>query len=126
MDRSYKIKLENWMTAKTVNKQLLISCLAAFDTRASQLAKTVEKYRYNSSYISISAFTEANAKLEELIEFRKPFLAVLHNNYELSLDEIKCLIATTLKESTLKKNIPTRQMIDQVQELLLSGYFHAA
>lgn len=117
MDRSYKLKLEESLSEKKLNQQLLINCLAKFDSRANKLAVTMGKYKYNTMDCFNSGTKE---ELQKLIDYRKPFIETLCKEYFLSLEHIKSEIASTLEDTKRSKNIPDYKTIDVVREIIVN------
>lgn len=108
LDRSYKLKLEKSLSEKKLNQQLLINCLAKFDSRASKLAVTMKQYKYNT----MDCFNlGTKEELQKLIE-------TLCKEYFLSLEQIKSEIASTLQDTKRSKNIPDYKTIDVVREII--------
>lgn len=120
MDRSYKLKLEESLSENKLNQQLLINCLAKFDSRASKLAVTMGQYKYNTMECINSGTKE---ELQKLIDYRKPFIRVLCEECCLSLEQIKTEIANTLQEPKKSKNIPNYKTIDVIRGIISDGIY---
>lgn len=120
MDKSYKLKFENWMAAGELNQQLLIFCVAKFDARISRLTYDARKYKNAPDYFGIEG---REKEIEQLTEYRSPFLSVLCKNFHMSIGQIKDEVAATLADPKRSKNIPTHKEVDVVRELILSGQF---
>lgn len=118
MDRSYRIKLERWLSEKTLNQQLLVACVAKLNPKLSKLAWRAEKYQ-NSPY-DFGCKYELE-QLQELIEYRRPFSAVLCQKCNMNIEGIKREVAHTLNNPLKSKNIPDYKTIDLVRGLLVNG-----
>lgn len=120
MDKSYRLKLEKWLSEKTLNQQILVACVSKFENKSAKLAYDCKKYE-NSPYDLGYKYKEA--ELQKLIDYKAPFINALRWDFHLTLDQIKHEVADTLQNPKLSKNIPDYATIDVVRNLLLGGEY---
>lgn len=113
MDRSYRLKMEQKLNDNVLTIEYVINCIAKFENTLNQLAYKEKQYRY-VDYGS----DNYKIRLDEKIEYRKPFVDFLMKECHMSLDDIKNSVAK-VKE----KNIPTKKVCDQIREIILSGVY---
>lgn len=117
MNKSYRLKLERALSENRVDQKLLINCCAKFSNKASRMAAKMKR-----NPLSAKHYKEP---LQELVEYRAPFLKVLHNEYGLSLDQIKAEIADTLHDDKKAADIPSYEVIGTVREMIVNGEYAA-
>lgn len=120
MNKSYRLKLEQALSEQRINQRLLIDCCAKFTRKAKKLAARVRSSRALVMIIDEN-MDDWNSQLQQLIEYRKPFLAALHTRYGLTLDQIKAEIADTLHDEKKCADIPSYGVINDVREMITSG-----
>ena len=101
--------MEQLLLEHKLTKELLISCLAKYDKKASDLAYKEKQYR-NVGYNNYSQ------ELNELIEYRKPFVDALMDGYNMTLAEIKYEIA-----AINENKIPTKKVVEQIRDMIEEG-----
>jgi len=112
MNRSYRLKIEDMLSNNILTQEILINCCAKYNSKISRLA-------YNEKcYKNYECRGSNQEQLQELIDYRKPFMDVLMREYKLSLDVIKDMIA----EADVG-NIPTKKIRDQVRDIILNGNY---
>lgn len=115
MNLSYRRKLEKAISENRVDQKLLINCCAKFANKASRMAAKMKRNPLSAKYYK--------EPLQELVEYRAPFLKVLHNDYGMSLDQIKAEIASTLHDEKKAADIPSYKVIGTVREMIVSGEY---
>lgn len=115
MNLSYRRKLEKAISENRVDQKLLINCCAKFANKASRMAAKMKRNPLSAKYYK--------EPLQELVEYRAPFLRVLHNEYGMSLDQIKAEIAATLHDEKKVADIPSYEVIGTVREMIVSGEY---
>lgn len=113
MNRSYRLKMEQLLHEHKLTKELLISCLAKYDKKASDLAYKEKQYRNIHHTDSDSNYKQ---ELNELIEYRKPFVDVLMERYNMTLAEIKYEIA-----AINENKISTKKIVEQIRDMIEEG-----
>lgn len=111
MDRSYRLKMEEKLNNNTVTKEYVLNCIAKYESKINQLAYKERQYRnaYGNNY---------KLDMDKLIAYRKPFVDFLVKEFQMSLAEIKNAVAE-VKE----KNIPTKNVCDQIREIICSNAY---
>ena len=116
MDRSYRLKMEEKLNDGVLTVDIIVSCIAKNENRINKYAYAIKKYQH--FYDGNKLIDENKIKMDELIEYRQPFVDVLMRGCHMSLDEIKEKVAN-VKE----KNIPTKAVCDFVRNMLISGNY---
>ncbi len=112
MDKSYRIKMENRLNSNTLTVEYVISCIAKYESKINELAYKEKQYR-NCSYCN-----NYKLDLDKMISYRQPFIDFLMKDYHMTLDDIKDSISK-VKE----KNIPTKNVCDQIRDIIVSGTY---
>lgn len=114
MNRSYRLKMEQLLHDRKFTKELLISCLAKYDKKASDLAYKEKQYRnfHHTDYY----ITNCKQELNELIEYRQPFVDILKDGYNMTLAEIKHEVT-----AINKNKIPTKKVVEQIRDMIEEG-----
>lgn len=112
MNRSYRLKMEYMLSNNILTQEILINCCTKFDSKISRLA-------YNEKcYKNYECRGSNQEQLQELIDYRKPFMDVLMREYKLSLDVIKDMMA-----EADNRNIPTKKVCDQIRDIISNGKY---
>lgn len=111
MDKSYRLKLEQRLSENILTAEYVINCIAKFENKINQLAYKEKQYR-NVGY------NDYKVQLEELIEYRKPYIDFLIRDCNMSLDDIKNAVAN-VKE----KNIPTKNVCEQIRDIIITSVY---
>lgn len=112
MDKSYRIKMENRLNSNTLTIEYVINCIAKYESKINELAYKEKQYRncsYNNNY---------KLDLDKLISYRQPFIDFLIKDCHMSLDEIKDTVS-----KVREKNIPTKNVCDQIRSIIISGTY---
>ncbi len=112
MDRSYRIKMENRLNSNTLTVEYVISCIAKYESKINELAYKEKQYR-NCFYCN-----NYKLDLDKMISYRQPFIDFLMKDCHMTLDDIKDSLSK-VKE----KNIPTKNMCDQIRDIILYGNY---
>lgn len=108
MDRSYRLKMEACITSGKVTKEYILNCIAKHEKKINDFAYKERKYR--------ASYNNYKLELDQLIEYRKPFVDVLMKEYGMSIADIKTAVS-----EVKNKNIPTNAMCDQVRDIITKG-----
>ena len=109
MDKSYRLKMEERLSNNILTAEYVLNCIAKYENKINQLAYKEKQYRN----VGCNNF---KIELDELISYRKPFIDFLMKDCHMSLDDIKNSVAN-VKE----KNIPTKNVCEQIRNIILSG-----
>lgn len=112
MDRSYRLKMENKLHSNIITKEYVLNCVAKYEKRISTLAYKEKQYR------AVSYINYYKMDLEEMIEYRKPFIDILMRGYRMSLDDIKAALS-----NVKTKNIPSRAVCDEIRNIIINGEY---
>lgn len=111
MDRTYRLKMEERLKDNILTVEYVLNCIAKFEDKINQLAYKEKQYR-NVDYGS----DNYRIRLEESIAYRKPFIDFLMKDCHMSLEDIKNSVA-----NVKGKNIPTKNVCEQIRNIILSG-----
>lgn len=122
MNRNQRLKLEQMLKNKELNKELLINCICKINPKIER----VNTYIYRiKNYYSDGLTTAANDEIknhkkefDRWIEYRKPILDLVMCGYKLRLNELKELVKKTDKE-----NLPTFKTIDKIRDMIINYDF---
>lgn len=106
MNRSYRLKMEQLLKEHKLTKELILNCTAKLDKKISSLAYKEKQYR-NVSYNNFKL------ELNELVDYRQPFIDILKDGYHMTLEEIRNEIAVV----DVNK-IPTNKVIERIRDML--------
>ena len=122
MNKCYRLKLEEMIKKKKLNKELLIACIAKINPKIERVNTYIYRIRnYYSDGLTTAAKDEIKNHKEDFnrwIDYRKPILDLVMCGYKLSLDNLKELVKNTEKE-----NLPTFKMIDTIRTMIINYDF---
>ena len=122
MNKCYRLKLEEMIKKKKLNKELLIACIAKINPKIERVNTYIYRIRnYYSDGLTTAANDEIKNHKEEFdkwIDYRKPILDLVMYGYKLSLNVVKQLV----KEAD-KNNLPTFKMIDTIRTMIINYDF---
>lgn len=123
MNRSHRLKIENWISTNTITVELLLICLAKLNPIIKSYAYKVKiDANVSKTYGSNSCYSYGNgeniSKKEFYTNIRKPMMDVLLRDYHLTFDEI---LARVNEIPDIK--IPTMKICQQVQGIINGGNY---
>lgn len=117
MNKSYRLKMEEWINTHTLTIELLLICLAKLSPLIKESAYK-EKIYANVDIVYGSGSAEHTEKKLFFSDIRKPMMDVLLRDYKMSFDEI------TLRVEDIPENkIPTIKVCQRVQEIINDGQY---
>ena len=122
MNRNQRLKLEQMLINKELNKELLINCICKINPKIERVNTYIYRIKnYYSDGLTTAAKDELKNHKEEFnrwIDYRKPIFDLVMCGYKLSLDNLKELVKNTEKE-----NLPTFKMIDTIRTMIINYDF---
>lgn len=124
MNRNQRLKIEQMLKNKEINKELLINCIAKINPKIEKANTNIWKVK-NCYKNDLASFTAAKDEIknhkeefDRWINYRKPILDLVMYGYKLSLNVVKQLV----KEAN-KENLPTFKMIDTIRTMIINFDF---
>lgn len=122
MNKCYRLKLEQMLKNKELNKELLINCICKINPKIERVNTYIYRIKnYYSDGLTTAAKDEIKNHKEDFnrwIDYRKPILDLVMYGYKLSLNVVKQLV----KEAD-KNNLPTFKMIDTIRTMIINYDF---
>lgn len=117
MNRSYRLKMEEWLNSNTLTEELLLICIAKLNPLIEDLAYKEKKYAHVDCIYG-SGNSEHIQKKLLYSGIRKPMMDVLLRDYHMSFDEVVARAKDIPEDKT-----PTMKVCQQVQGIINSGSY---
>lgn len=126
MNRSYRLKVENWIKTKTITEELLLICIARINPLIEEFAYKEKKYDYVDIEIDKSKdcykYSGGGREYAEKKQFysniRNPMIDILIKNYQIPFE----IIILKIKDIPENK-LPTIKVCKQVHEVINSNTY---
>jgi hypothetical protein len=117
MNKSYRIKLEEWLKTNTLTEELLLICIARLNPLIQELVYKEKKFAH-VDHVYGSGNAEHIKKKNFYSDIRKPMMDILLRDYHLPFDTI------VLKAKEIQENkLPTLKVCQQVKEIIDNGTY---
>lgn len=103
--------MEEKLNDNVLTKEYVLNCIAKYEKKINKLAYKEKQYR------SV-AYNNYKAELNELIQYRQPFIEFLMKEYRMSINDIKSDLL-----SVKEKNIPSKSVCDMTRNIIVNGFY---